>query len=368
MSNADDPLTIIGYYADPGTRIQHRDSPRNASINFTRSAIEHRCIFDKVSGEVLVTSPEERRYSSIASLIASPLLADIRGLADTQARVLSKSTSHPPMPVACTVNGESGGNAYDFVLHALETPSTRTRILLIDGPAGIGKTHLIRQLAQARALRAVQSQGHPLLHVESRGQRLASLHNTIARATQLLRSRFIYSDVPHLVRMRLLDIAIDGFDELVDADGYADAWATLSSFLDEIGPGGTCILAGRDTFFDQQKFRDRLGNAANSIDLQQVQLQPLGLNEARKWLRASGWPEADTESSHIRDLMTSDSFALRPYFLKELAKSSLHSITESSASVPAFLIGSMVEREAEIIKDVLSISLSDATQGLAQCH
>lgn len=91
-------------------------------------------------------------------------------------------------------------------------------------------------------------------------------------------------------REGLILLAIDGFDELVDADGHRDAWYDRRDFLEEVGHGGFCVLAGRDTFFDQQGFLRRLESVASRIALTQAHLGQVKPADARAWLIECGWP------------------------------------------------------------------------------
>jgi hypothetical protein len=151
--------------------------------------------------------------------------------------------------------------------------------------------HRARHQADAAAL-------PPILHVTSRGRRLSGLNDALAQSIDILRAKFTFDQTPTLIRHRLLQIAIDGFDELVDPDGYRDAWYALKDFFEEVGVGGPIILAGRDTFFDQQKFRTQLASSQYSFELNHVRLSPSSPSTARGWLKQQGWSEGDLSDDY----------------------------------------------------------------------
>jgi hypothetical protein len=83
----------------------------------------------------------------------------------------------------------------------------------------------------------------PILHVASRGKKISVLNQVLAESIDLIRAKFTFDQVPALIRHNLLQVAIDGFDELVDAEGYRDAWSALKQFFEDTIYGGPIILA-----------------------------------------------------------------------------------------------------------------------------
>lgn len=248
----------------------------------------------------------------------------------------------------------------------LDMPSSKTtRVLLLDGPAGVGKTRLLERLTAQRASEYLRGKGRPILYVGSRGRRLSNLPDTLAGATQVLRTRFTYEHVPLLVRAGLIDLAIDGFDELVDADGYQDAWYALREFLGQLDGTGTCILAGRDTFFDQQGFLKRLQAVEGTIELIQAHLGPVSSAKAKEWLSERGWSSADVDSDETADLLQPGSYLLRPYFLSQLSEVSGWQELADAGSARAFLVARFIGRESEIVSQSVAISSEDARAGVS---
>ena len=122
-------------------------------------------------------------------------------------------------------------NALDDHLLPRDCDEPSVRVMLIDGPAGIGKTKLIEFLTASRADR-FRTTGRPLvLHVQSRGRVLTFLQDLIAFSLQRLRLEVTFDQLPVLVRHGLVTLAIDGFDELGDPNGYDLAWGQVNEPL-----------------------------------------------------------------------------------------------------------------------------------------
>ena len=230
-------------------------------------------------------------------------------------------------------------------------------VLLLDGPAGVGKTSLIQRLLVQRARTQQDSAAAPpILHVTSRGRRLTALDEALAQSIQVLRAAFTFDQVPTLIRHNLIQLAIDGFDELVDPEGYKDAWYALRDFFDTAEFGGPIILAGRDTFFDEQSFTKQMQQSKHRFHLSHARLGPVSVSSAKAWLATKGWQETDLNDPYTALILRPGSYTLRPYFLFELAKARSWKAIESNDLTPrAYLVEKFVEREAKLISDTLSV-------------
>jgi hypothetical protein len=295
----------------------------------------------------------DRRYSSINSVLANEDFADLRKWADSQQHLLRGRVERETIPVIGQVTpGESEGGVdkLDEVIApqaAAEFP--RVLITLIDGPAGIGKTSLIRLLAYNRAKNYKIEQRPLILHVESRGRMLQNVTDLMAFSLQTLRLPITYDQVPTLIRNGLITLAIDGFDELGDPSGYELAWAQVNELIKASRGRGTLILAGRETFIG----RERLATALNAIDenrdkIISFSVLPIQPAMARDWLCDAGWNETTLASETVQPLLERGSYALRPFFLSELAREGVEDkILEGKIEdLLSFLINAMIEREA----------------------
>ena len=227
--------------------------------------------------------------------------------------------------------------------------SNSTHILLIDGPAGIGKTKFIEFLARERAKRFTSTQRPLVLHVQSRGRVLTFLQDLIAFSLQTLRLRVTYDQLPILVRHGLVSLAIDGFDELGDPNGYDLAWGQVNNLVDEVRGQGTLILAGRETFIGRERLMGSIKTLSAERDVIDVlSLKPPAPDVAKKWLKESekGWSGEDLVA--VEELFEPGSYTLRPFFLAQLADREVAEVFRREAlGYPlAFLVDLMIEREA----------------------
>ena len=193
-------------------------------------------------------------------------------------------------------------------------PSDRSvQVMLIDGPAGIGKTKFIEMIALSRAQRYAQSGRPLLLHVQSRGRVLSYLQDLMAFSLQRLRLTVTFDQLPVLARHGLVTLAIDGFDELGDPNGYDLAWGQFNDTIAQVRGQSTVILAGRETFIGLERLKRALPALEQQDIVRSLTLQPPSTKGATRWLRRKGWPQRDV--GEVSGLLDAGSYALRPFFL-----------------------------------------------------
>ena len=298
---------------------------------------------------------ERRTHASYAALLASERFGHLRRWADVQKAFLESSLKSLDQDLVTGVFQEDGARAglekVDEVLASPERPDAQAvRVLLIDGPAGIGKTKFIEHLAlsRARGFKSTRRPRRPLiLHVQSRGRVLTFLQDLIAFSLQTLRLGVTYDQAPVLARHGLISIAIDGFDELGDPNGYDLAWGQINEVVNQVRGRGTLVLAGRETFIGRERLLHAVGSLSeNRDDVHVLSLQPPSPPAAKKWLQSHGWSQEDLDST--AELFEPGSYALRPFFLAQLAGDEVAAtVRESAAGSPLpFLVDLMIEREA----------------------
>jgi hypothetical protein len=361
-------------FADPATDVEVVGSQATFRARLTRDGADLTVAIERETGKVTAKiSPdgELRRFVSFRSLLASDLFASVKAMAENQRRMLAATTAKSFIEPEGQINEvPMDKQAFEKAsyLKSIGGSSPPISLMLIDGPAGVGKTSLITRLVAARAVDYGRDANKPvILHVANRGRRLASLDDLIALSIQLIRARFTYDQVPALIRNGVVQIAIDGFDELVDADGYADAWSVLKEFLTEVERGGPILLAGRDTFFDLSGFREKLGNISAQTAISHVRLSAITPKAAREWLSTCGWPESDLKTDEARDLLKENSYALRPYFLSEIAElGGIDQLLRELISPREFLVRKFIEREASLITARVPLSKARAAELLRE--
>ena len=223
------------------------------------------------------------------------------------------------------------------------------QVLLIDGPAGIGKTNFIERLALSRATQYTISQRPLILHVQSRGRVLTFLDDLIAFSLQTLRLRITYDQLPVLVRHGLVVLAIDGFDELGDPNGYDLAWGQINDLVNHVRGEGTLVLAGRETFIGKERMVGSIKSLSEDRDtINVLSLKLPEKHEAMTWLRQpeNGW--SDEQLHSVSELFEPGSYMLRPFFLAQLADREVaEAFRNEMLGYPlAFLVDLMIEREA----------------------
>lgn len=309
----------------------------------------------------------EKKHFSLRALLSSISFADLGKWADSQRmqlQPLAQSETIPVLGHLKPLDLKGGLSLVDKFTNRTSFGEKRNIITIVDGPAGIGKTSLIRALAYQRAIEFRKTQ-HPLvLHVESRGRVLQNITDLMAFSLQTLRLNVTYDQVPILVRYGLVQLAVDGFDELGDPNGYELAWAQINDLIGSVRGQGNVILSGRDTFLSHDRTRKALTAVDESEDhFQTFTLLPQTPSAAKDWLRSKGWSDLALESEAAAPLFQPDSYALRPFFLSAISREdTAEKITTGAVDdVLAFLINMMVERESEKFgRDIENVTSKEA--------
>ena len=338
-------------FADPFTEQKIKRIQGRSRIFLTRNGRDVVYELHPETGAV-TAKHRERAYPNIRSLLASEEFANIAKFAETQRRLFDK---HPNgIAIPSTVKLDGAVVTSSELADRLSNSSEKTVLILLDGPAGVGKTFHVEQLARAQAAKCARGAvAPPVLHVSSGGRRLSNFRDVLAATTQEMGAAFGARQVSILVRYGLLVAAIDGFDELVDADGYEDAWLALKEFVDDVGGAGTIILAARDTFVEEQDLLRRIERADDSVSLQVGHIQPVSPVEATQWLaKACNWKPADIDANITADILHEGSYALRPFFLKSLGDAGgWMNVVDTGPRT--FLADSLVWREAKLVAQQL---------------
>jgi hypothetical protein len=352
-------------FADPATEVKLTESSKTSRIQLVRHGQAHDYLLTHEDGSVHARHANNKKFVGLHSLLASADFADIRSLLATQNRIFRDFDPEALIPP----EGDLDGRKFAMqTFTRLATPShdrnatnPTLRVVLLDGSAGVGKTSLIQRLLVQRSRASQDStSAPPLLHIESRGRRLSSLDEALAQSLQLIRAKFTYDQLPSLIRHSLVQLAIDGFDELVDAEGYRDAWYALRDFFETTMYGGPILLAGRDTFFDEQQFSAQMKESKQLFELHHARLSEVSPASAKSWLQARGWTPVDLEDQYTDLVLRPGSYTLRPYFLQELALAKSWQAIESQDLTPrAYLVENFLQRESRLLSEKVDVPLSD---------
>lgn len=349
MSALEQDIQDIAVFADPYTEVSSKRGSDSVKVAMVRGGRPVAFEF-QATGRIVETTGRKAAFPNAASLLASERFANLAQLAGTQLRAAAAKPVKNRIPAS--VNIERIATDVEGLASELQVKASdgKLKLLLIDGPAGVGKTFQIEQLVVHQAGRASRGEPvPPVLHVTSKGRRLSNLRDVLAAATQELNAAFFAKHVPMLVRRGLLVVAIDGFDELVDADGYEDSWLALRQFISEVGGGGAMVLAARDTFVEEQELLARIERSRSDVDLKIGEVLPPNRSQARQWLSSSPtWKPAELDSDVAADMLRDGSYVLRPFFLRELwAAKGWSDVID--AGPRTYLVNRLLSREAKLI-------------------
>jgi hypothetical protein len=327
--NRDDLIGDLTPFCDIGTgAVKVTEHGTRMTARLTRDTRSLKLVFDITTGKVESTwgSGQAKYFASFAALLASDVFANLRRWSDVQQEVLRREipSEKDLLPVRGTTHHKesvSSLDEIDDILGSVTQEMNGAKILVIDGPAGIGKTSVIEQLALKRAVSHRTSAQPLILHVKSRGRVLSNLQDLMAFSLQTIRSQITYDQIPVLTKHGLVVIAIDGFDELADPNGYETAWSQLGELVVSVRGKGTIVLAGRDTFIGRNRLVEDVEVLRDGVDIvSSLTLEAPSPDQAKTWLKRHQWTEANFESPAISVLLEDNSFALRPVFLRLLAE------------------------------------------------
>ena len=342
-------------FADPFEGFSTSSNGGGWTATFVRKGEEIAIRRDAGGAIRTLRGSEQRTYRGLKSLLVGEAFANLARLAWAQLHATRKLADaatgelKDSLPNAGRI--ECGGDpaelTFDGVCERLESPAAGLRVFVVNGAAGVGKSHLIERIVRRRAAPASYMSGAPLLlHVESRGKVLTSLSDRIAGTLSSLRASFVEEELKPLVRRGAVQVAIDGFDELSDSRGYARAWGALRDFIRDLGGKGTCLLAGRDTMLDVGTVREGLGNTVDgdSITLLRVEHPPAGA--VRVWLSGQGaWQGRTRELELVAKQVEEIGYLGRPFFVSQLADLGPDRLQEAQGDPVADLMESIVRRE-----------------------
>ena len=314
----------------------------------------------------LVSKPDEaaRSFSSAGAVLSSEVFGDLSRIARNQAIMLERlRIIGKPVPITSDLK-EVAGSVPAFISNAepwraldhwlFEQQKSQnyqgTDLLLIDGPAGVGKTTIVRETALLRA--ESYNESRPLImQIVSRGRVLQNISDLIAFSLQDVRANLTISQLLVLMRHGLITLAIDGFDELSDPNGFQTAWSGLNSLIADARGKATLLLAGRETFVSTDTIRTQL----SSFNPAQDRLSALSLSDpypdaAREWLLTKrGWNKSILEMDFVEPIFVKNSYALRPFFLDVIAREpeALKSDEPPASDLLSYLVDVMTRREAD---------------------
>lgn len=300
----------------------------------------------------------EQRHLNGRSLLASEPFGDLKHWARNQRMLLKGILPDDPIEtsgefVEDTSKRSSGveGGLQEFESQLIEFQGKYAlHAVVVDGPAGIGKTMLIQRLASLRAASFPTDHGRLVLHIESRGRVLQNITDLISASLHTLRVNVTCEQLLVLARHGLIVLAIDGFDELADPNGYQMAWSQLNEILAQVSGDGQVVLSGRETFVSPGRMKKSLGVLSSTEALlSEYTMKDVSVAAAKVWLVSKGWSPESIESEKLSEMLTVGSYSARPFFLKELSDPEMFKKVSSGEAVDMLpiLVNALIEREVD---------------------
>ncbi len=352
-------------FADPRTDVLVGASGSTISATWTQRGRDRSANFQLSQDADFrwIPSPggETRTYRQF---LCSEDLADFDQLA--QAIMLAFPEAQHYVPTKANVEGNESppdrAPSHELLLKkclgGLRDPAGKTQLLFVKGDAGSGKTTLLREVTRQQAeLYRRGDSPFLFLYVSAQGRALSNLRDALSGELDDLRAGFTRDAVPPLVRQGLVVPIIDGFDELLGAAGYGDAFGSLHQFLDQLAGLGVLTVSARSSFYDVEFLGRELVEAGRSsaYDIVPVTLRPWGDDELFQYLARVRSRDSITEADRkaVSELPVSDRELLaKPFFASRFPEYvDSPEGKRKGSSLLEYLVESYVRRESGKIVD-----------------
>ena len=225
----------------------------------------------------------------------------------------------------------------------------RTNLYFIKGDAGAGKTTLLNELTALQAQKHSRGQGEFLFfYVTAQGRALSNLRDAFSGELQDLRAGFTRDAVPALVRAGLLIPVIDGFDELLGAAGYGDAFNSLRQFLIDLHGLGLVVVSARSAFYNVEFISRGPQVSEADLALLPVSLLPWSDEQLDEYLKRRKKQTKADHGAGLSELSARDKQLLtKPFFASQFPDfADSNRPADPSRGLLDHLVDAYLEREA----------------------
>ena len=352
-------------FADPLTDVLVDASGAAVTATWTQRGKDQQANFRlSPDGDFRWVLSKGKKLLTYRQFLCSEGLADFDQLADAVLHAFPAAEHYVSTQASLDTNGTTSDKigSHDLIhkcsLAAVGDPIGKTQMLFLKGDAGSGKTTLLREVTRGKADLYRKGQSPFLyLYVSAQGRALSNLRDALSGELDDLRAGFTRDAVPPLVRQGLIVPIIDGFDELLGAAGYGDAFGSLHQFLDQLEGFGALIVSARSSFYDVEFLGRELteGTLTSAYDIVPVTLRPWSDKEIFQYLASARKQESVTEEDRqaVLDLPVKDRELLAKPFFTSLFPQYIDSPEgrNRGISLSDYLVGSYVRRESEKIVD-----------------
>lgn len=346
----------ITSFSDPGTLVEVTAPPRRFVATWTMQGSPREATF-LLSPYAGISASINGKKQDYASFLADEGMSNLRNVAE-----MTLHSARPSMFVSTLsrrkdVEEEPPSPATDYLTNLVEQPgSGTTRVVMVTGEAGAGKTHVLRQLVRQQADRYLRGKTKQLfLYVNAQGRSLARLDEAFATELQDLRVSLTYHSIETLAKVGILVPVIDGFDELLGVSGYDDPFNSLAGLLENLDGEGSLIASARSVYYEAE-FLARAGKISTQSS-QSWEHIPVEILEWDENVRASFLKEISNNrmlsekrcKELEKDLKTAFSkhqeLAAKPLFFVRVADLVLTSTLPPDEDLPSALASAYLERE-----------------------
>lgn len=322
----------ISSFADPGTVEVSRGGGRRFRATWTMRGTSREATF-AISLDHGTSVAGGGRKQTYRAFLAGEQMANLRNVAEMIKQSSSRDIFVPTRARRTDQEHElrpATECLIDLVEEVEEVDAGATRVIMVTGEAGSGKTQVLQELVRRQADRYVRGKTDKLfLYVNAQGRALARLNEALATELQDLRVNLTYHSVATLARVGILIPVIDGFDELLGVSGYDDAFNSLAQFLEQLNGQGCLVASARSVYYEEE-FRSRAGRES-ATDGQAWVLVPVAIAdwEARErdefieqFADQKGFSADDREAFRARVdkvLSNQNALASKPLFVARTA-------------------------------------------------
>ena len=262
----------LASFADPGTTVDVSGTGRTLQGNWIMRGRDREALFftsrdQGVSVQVPRSMGSVHRGERLAyrSFMAGPDMGDLHQVAQMILQTVKRTLFVPTRAECSEIEDGIPRPAIDVLTNLLDrADESSTRVIMITGGAGAGKTRVLKELVRRHAHSYLHGRSLRLLfYVDAQGRSLARLNEALATELQDLRVRLTYHSVAVLAQLGILVPVIDGFDELLGVSGYDDAFSSLSGFLERLEGEGQLLVSARSVYYEEE-FLARTGSLSVS--------------------------------------------------------------------------------------------------------
>ena len=253
-------------FGDPGATVAVTGSGRRLRAAWTMRGKDHEAVFS-TSRDRGVRVNIGSRHLEYGAFVAGTDMADLRYVARMILQASKPQLFVPTRAEHANEPDAKTGPALELLKALLDQENhDATRVIMVTGEAGAGKTRVLQELVRRRADAYLRGQSTKLLlYVNAQGRALARLNEALATELQDLKVGLTYHSVAVLARLGILIPVIDGFDELLGVSGYDDAFSSLADFLEQLEGEGQLLASARSVYYEDE-FLSRAGSLSTSGD------------------------------------------------------------------------------------------------------